>query len=62
MNVGSATRRYLPIGVTARRKPRCFYSNEGENLLYVAAGRREHREKRNERKEENGAQLDKRPR
>lgn len=29
MNVGSATRRYLPVGVTARRKLRRFYSNEG---------------------------------
>jgi len=28
MNVGSA-RRYLPVGVTARRKLRRFYSNEG---------------------------------
>lgn len=29
MNVGSATRRYLPVGMTARRKLRRFYSNEG---------------------------------
>lgn len=29
MNVGSATRRYLPVGVTARRKLCRFYSNEG---------------------------------
>lgn len=29
MNVGSATRRYLPVGVTARRKLHRFYSNEG---------------------------------
>lgn len=29
MNVGSATRRYLPVGVTARRKLRRFYSNDG---------------------------------
>lgn len=31
MNVGSATRRYLPVGVTARRKLRRFYSYEGRN-------------------------------
>ena len=31
MNVGSATRRYLPVGVTARRKLRCFYLNEERN-------------------------------
>jgi len=31
MNVGSATRRYLPVGMTARRKLRCFYLNEGRN-------------------------------
>jgi hypothetical protein len=37
MNVGSATRRYLPVGVTARRKL-CFVfiRTKGENLPCVA--------------------------
>lgn len=52
MNVGGATRRYLPADVTARRKLRRFYSNGEREKNFRLSRRRKREKKRNERTNE----------